>query len=423
MTVPADVSVAPAPLRTLLPDAGDDARAILMLCADLRTESGPRPLVLDEYNRVAHWLQRHSLRPADLLTPEGRDALASFPGHHALRPERLQALMTGEADLAAGLQAWRDAGGWVRARTDPAYPAQLRHDLRHRAPAVLYGLGEPSLLERGSLGIVGASTADDAALAFCERTVERCAGDGIPIVIGGRDGITRPVVDQARDHRASVIGVLPAGIGTAADRSAVRASVDAGRMVLVSSVAPGARHAPSRPGQRLLYAVANGVLLVQARERTGRAWSAAMDHLQRAGHGDHRAETLLVRAEAPLPTGNRLLIEAGARPFSRRMLRSTRHLLDWLRGPVDVDGHRDMSAEDIEQLAGEAAEVFPRVWPSLRRLLTEPRSARDVRDALADIRLSQARDWLLTAVDRGLAIRTERPVRYHLPATEPAGEE
>ena len=37
------------------------------------------------------------------------------------------------------------------------------------------------------------------------------------------------------------------------------------------------------------------------------------------------------------------------------------------------------------------------------------------RDMVADVRRGQARGWRMTAVDRGLALRSERPVRYRLP--------
>jgi predicted Rossmann fold nucleotide-binding protein DprA/Smf involved in DNA uptake len=371
---------------------------------------------LNAYNRLAAWLQQNDMRPADLWEPEGRARLDALPDTGAITSDRLLALLEDEASVLEGLGAWKKAGGWVLPRSNASYPAAVRRRMRHRAPALLYGVGDPALLGRSAIAVAGSQDAGEAALAFARRVVERCAGDGVPVVAGGRGGITKPLVDMGRDTRASMVGVLPAGLGAAACRDSVQSAIDGGRMVLVSAVAPtAAPRATSASGVRLMYALATGILVVESRDRQGQTWAAAMDHLQRVGRGAVRAGRLLVRAEAPLSAGNRALIEAGARPFSRRMLRSSRHLLDWLQGPSDVDGHRDPSPLEVEQMADAGAELFPRIWPTLRQLLDRPRSAKDVRDMLADVRLGQARDWLMTAVDRGLALRSERPVRYRLP--------
>jgi len=404
-------------------DLGADGRAVLALCSALRSPDGPRPLDLNAYNRLAAWLQQNDMRPADLWEPEGRARLDAMPDTGAVTSDRLLALLEDEASVLEGLDAWKKSGGWVLPRSDASYPAAVRRRMRHRAPALLYGVGDPALLGRSAIAVAGSREAGEAALAFARRVVERCAGDGVPVVAGGRSGVTKALVDMARDTRASMVGVLPAGLGAAACRDSVQSAIDGGRMVLVSAVAPtAAPRATSASGVRLMYALAAGILVVESRDRQGQTWAAAMDHLQRVGRGAVRAGRLLVRAEAPLSSGNRALIEAGARPFSRRMLRSSRHLLDWLQGPADVDGHRDPSPVDVEQMADAGAELFAQIWPTLRQLLDRPRSAKDVRDMLADVRLGQARDWLMTAVDRGLALRTERPVRYRLPVSSATNE-
>jgi hypothetical protein len=51
------------------------------------------------------------------------------------------------------------------------------------------------------------------------------------------------------------------------------------------------------------------------------------------------------------------------------------------------------------------------VWPILQRWLQEPRSDRDVAEAL-HIQLGQARIWLDRAVDEQLAEVRARPTRY-----------
>jgi hypothetical protein len=66
----------------------------------------------------------------------------------------------------------------------------------------------------------------------------------------------------------------------------------------------------------------------------------------------------------------------------------------------------------------DISKLFPLVWPAIKTILDEPRGEQEVREYFDDLRLGQARDWLMMAVDRGLAIREERPVRYTLSEKE-----
>jgi len=67
---------------------------------------------------------------------------------------------------------------------------------------------------------------------------------------------------------------------------------------------------------------------------------------------------------------------------------------------------------------GDISKLFPLVWPAIKTILDEPRGEQEVREYFDDLRLGQARDWLVMAVDRGLAVREERPVRYTLTEKE-----
>ncbi|MBM4164800.1 MAG: hypothetical protein FJ222_10240 [Lentisphaerae bacterium] len=66
---------------------------------------------------------------------------------------------------------------------------------------MLFGAGDPALLQGGGLAIVGSRDVDDAGQAFAGDVARWCARGGMPVISGGARG-----VDQI------AYGVLPATI-------------------------------------------------------------------------------------------------------------------------------------------------------------------------------------------------------------------
>jgi predicted Rossmann fold nucleotide-binding protein DprA/Smf involved in DNA uptake len=192
-----------------------------------------------------------------------------------------------------------------------------------------------------------------------------------------------------------------------------------------------------------IYALGDGTVVAHSAVGSGGTWAGATENLK------HEWVPLFVLAKPPIPEGNQKLIEMGGFPIDRRVLQEGVQIADWLSGDVSpnkltpmatrlagtsaIDPLSPNSAEDtssfvevdVNSLLDEQdePELFPLVWPALKTLLDEARSEQEVREYFSDLRLGQARDWLMAAVDRGLAIRTERPVRYKFAATDDAEDE
>ena len=61
--------------------------------------------------------------------------------------------------MALALERWQRAGLWVISRGDAAFPKQLKRQLKHAAPPILYGAGSQDLLDMGGLAIIGSRDA------------------------------------------------------------------------------------------------------------------------------------------------------------------------------------------------------------------------------------------------------------------------
>lgn len=414
-----------------------DAQAIFLLCGRFgsKDDGSAKPLTLKQYNEVANWLHQNDMRPANLLEEEGRSRLSEFGDDGKLTKDRLMSLLDRGTALAMEVEEWTNKGGWILARSDKNYPNRLRRRLRHLAPPILYGVGDPTLMEHGGVSMVGSRDSSNASLAFVEDLANRCAEEGVPVVSGGARGVDQTSMESALEAGGLVVGALANGLAKAARKKAYRKAIADDRLTLVSAYHPNSRFAvwKAMGRNKHIYALGDGTVVAHSAVGSGGTWSGATENLE------HGWVPLYVYAESPLPAGNRKLIQMGGTPVDRRILQSDVKVQDWLSGHITctelkpvasgfepavineegakdgIDALRSIEEEVVQRFEQQQQkELFPFVWPAIRTLLDEPRSGQDVREAIEDLHLGQARDWLKTAVDRGFATRRERPVRYVL---------
>lgn len=424
-----------------------DAQAILLLCGRLGShdDSSVKPLTRNQYNKVANWLHNLDLRPAALLNDEGRDRLSKFGDQGKVTEARLRRLLERGAALAMAVEEWTNKGGWILTRSDADYPTRFRRRLKLQAPPILYGIGDPKLLEYGGVSMVGSRDSDDASLAFVRDLARRCAQEGVTVVSGGARGVDQASMDAALETGGIVVGALANGLAKTSRKKKYREAIADNRLTLVSAYHPNSRFQVWKAMNRNkhIYALGDGTVVAHSAVGSGGTWAGATENLK------HEWVPLFVLAKPPIPEGNQKLIEMGGFPIDRRVLQEGVRITDWLSGDVSpaeltpmatrlagtsaIDPSSSNSAEDasssvevdVNSLLDEQdePELFALVWPALKTLLDEARSEQEVREYFSDLRLGQARDWLTAAVDRGLAIRTERPVRYELAATDDAEDE
>lgn len=113
-----------------------------------------------------------------------------------------------EGVALAELKAGRRAGARLICAGSPAYPSDLAEIAD--APAVLWALGDLSLLARPRVALVGARNASSLGLRMARRLAEGLGAAGITVVSGLARGI------DAEAHRAALatgtIGVQAGGI-------------------------------------------------------------------------------------------------------------------------------------------------------------------------------------------------------------------
>lgn len=140
-------------------------------------------------------------------------------------------------------------------------------------PVVLWAWGDPDLLARPAIAVVGARRCSVEAPGLVARLVEECAEHGWTIVSGGARGVDAAAHRQAIRHDSPTIVVLGSGIGRPyppEHRRLFSEVVDHGGLVL--SEYPFDRD--PRPGQfparnRILAGLCVGVVMIEAGLRSG----------------------------------------------------------------------------------------------------------------------------------------------------------
>jgi DNA processing protein len=186
----------------------------------------------------------------------------------------------------------------------------------HDPPARLYlrGAGEPALLSRPAVGIVGARACSPYGAQVARMLGRELAAAGLVVV----SGLARGVDGEA--HRGALAGggltVAVLGCGIDRDYPATHAPLAreiAERSLLVSEYAPGVQPAPFRfPARnRIIAGLCAATIVVEARERSGALITADFAL-------DEGREVFAVPGEitSTLSAGTNALLRLGATPLT-----------------------------------------------------------------------------------------------------------
>jgi DNA processing protein len=175
-----------------------------------------------------------------------------------------------ESALQADLRWVAQSGAQLLASTDPGYPAKLLQT--PGSPAVLFVLGNPASLSSRQLAMVGSRNATPEGRRTAHEFAACFASAGLTVTSGLAVGI------DAASHEGALIGagLTVAVCGTGLDRiyptqhERLAARIR-GSGALVAEFPPGVPPLPSNfpRRNRLISALSDGVLVVEAAERSG----------------------------------------------------------------------------------------------------------------------------------------------------------
>jgi len=414
-----------------------NTQAILLLTAPLITgsrDASANLLTLSEYNRLARILREKQKQPADLIGPDSQvmvELCAAIFGQ-----ERLESLLGRGFLLSQAIDRWSSRATWVISRADPAYPRRLKTRLKEDAPPVLYGCGEPALLDSGGLAIVGSRHVDDELMAYTEDIGRLVAQARRTVISGGAKGIDRAAMYGALQAGGRVAGVMADSLERAVLARDNREPLMDHKLVLISPYDPAAGfnvgHAMQR--NKLIYALSDAALVVTSDFEKGGTWAGAIEQLEKlhlvpvfVRNGSHagKGNSALLQHGAlpwPNPSDKSELSDAlsaaseavAAEPKQEALTFSRREEMPLLETPKVQEPAKVTDQSKTNSPIGSTRpkdEVSPALLDILYRELREPLKGSKVAELLG-IKKPEAKALLAQLVAEGLLEKLSKPVRY-----------
>ena len=236
-------------------------------------------------------------------------------------------------------------------RSDDRFPARLRAIFDPPRVLHLRGGGDPELLDRRAVAVVGARSCSPYGAQVARMLGRELAAAGLVVISGLARGVDGEAHRGALEARGLTMAVLGCGI----DRDYPASNAQLSRRIeesglVVSEYEAGVEPAPWRfPARnRIIAGLSEAVVVVEARERSGALITA--DFALEEGR-----EVLAVPGEitSALSAGTNALLKLGAAPLT-----ATADLLDLLGiEPPEADPPGDLSpaAAQVLGLVREAA--------------------------------------------------------------------
>ena len=200
------------------------------------------------------------------------------------------------------------------ARSDQRFPPRLRAIFDPPPSLHLRGSGEPELLARRAVAVVGARSCSPYGAQVARTLGRELAAAGLVVVSGLARGVDGEAHRGALESGGVTVGVLGCGIDRdypAANASLSRRMEDGG--LVVSEYEAGIEPAPWRfPARnRIIAGLSEAVVVVEARERSGALITA--DFALEEGR-----EVFAVPGEitSALSAGSNALLKLGAAPLT-----------------------------------------------------------------------------------------------------------
>jgi len=412
----------------------NDTKVIILLCGVLGTDRTAKPLTQAEYNALVRWLINEKMRPEDLIQCDKLNLAAASSG---IDEERLKYLLGRGVQLGFVVEEWQRNGIWIISRSDSDYPARYKKHLKNKAPPLLFGVGDRSLLRGGGVAIVGSRNVDSDGEDFTRKIAEICAYNNIPVISGGARGVDQIAMTAALDSDGITIGVIAENLLKKSLERNARKAISGGKLLLISPYHPNARFTVGMAMGRnkLIYAMADYGLVVSAEHKKGGTWAGAIEELKR-----DPPLPVFIRTGKRVPAGNKELLKLGAFEWPEVVNQDglSKQLEDLLKSVEDSKSENLNLFDSQEQYISQTDEskidkkqgavsieplieggliitsestIYEAVLPVIINKLESP-TATDELSKILDVSKTQLNSWIKKAVNEGRIRKLLHPVRY-----------
>ena len=412
-----------------------NTKAILLLTAPLIVGRGKRDepanlLTPGEYTKLAAYLREAGREPADLVGSDTDQLLSDC--HPIVDQDRLKRLLGRGFLLSQAFERWQTRAIWVLSRADDAYPQKLKARLKKDSPSLLYGCGSREIVNSGGLAVVGSRNVSDSLVEYTFGIGRLAARAQRTVVSGAARGIDQAAMRAALESGGKVTGVLADSLEKTVMNREHRNLLLDGRLVLISPYDPNAgfNTGNAMRRNRVIYALADAALVVNADRNKGGTWAGAKEQLDKL-----HLVPVYVRSTGEGSEGLDALRNMGALPWPNPVdpddldavfqpdIPTTPNRLTQEDLPFDAwqesrEPERQPCLTPVSQTADDptldlAEKLYRTIRSVVTQLLVEPKKAAEVAGEL-DVTKRQAEEWLKRLVAEGVVEKRSRPTRSYV---------
>ena len=283
----------------------DDDKAVLLLTTRLTDPEHPS-LSPEEWWAVTRVLAETDASVSDILSGSIDSALP--PG---LRP-RVEHLRRTGVGLGIALESLASRGLMAITHVSEKFPNRLRSRLGDQCPPALVVAGDPAVLDRGGLGIVGSRDVSPRGAEIAAQAATLAAKSGVQVVSGAAGGVDQLAMLASSESGGITVGFVADSLTKQVRDSSVRRLIREGHLALASMQHPDAGFSvdAAMGRNKLIYAAADATLVVAAASGTGGTWAGATEALAR------QTSPVFVWSGEGQGSGNQDLINLGATPVT-----------------------------------------------------------------------------------------------------------
>ena len=271
-------------------------------------DQNAKPFSLKEWYDFGKWIKNNNIEIEEFLKKIPDKVEKDFDLNFV---QRISDLLSRGTTLALCLEKWERAGIWLKFRNDADYPSQLKKKLKGKAPVILFGVGDYSIVKGRYIGIVGSRNATSNDLDFTENLVKFLVKNSLNVVSGGAKGIDLKSMVACLENGGNAIGFLGDSLLKQSISKQFRDFISSNKLLLLSSSNPEAGFSVGLAMQRnkYIYCMSEKSVIVTCTPNKGGTWAGALEN-----HNNNWVQ-MYVQKSSDQKSGNSILENYNAIPI------------------------------------------------------------------------------------------------------------
>ncbi len=261
-----------------------ETKATLLLTCPLLNPSGgdsQKVLTPTMFRNILQECSRGNIALAELVEQDFERIVKSFS--ERIDHDHVISLLNRGFQLSQVLDAWARQNFWVSTSYEGDYPRRLTAKMGDFAPPYIIGVGSKYIFDDLAFGVVGSRDLSAEKLDLARSYGRISANENVPIVSGFARGADQAAMYESVSRGGRAIGVLAEKMSKAAISPESREWINNDQLTFITTFDPNAGFNVGNAMQRnkYIYALADAVLVVDAKENEGGTWAGANEQLKR----------------------------------------------------------------------------------------------------------------------------------------------